>query len=194
MLTNNGKAFLYARNYDNNYNTSTGIALVNRGNSGVSYYYYNGNDNYSSQYTHMVESLMIVVGSGNTAAAATDYNLENAISDSNLQVVSRVSRNEQNHSSDYRTPIIMHSSVTYQNNSLTDSFIIKEVGLITYSPSTNNLNHPPRNIYDGSIDALSLYNATNPAETSGILLAREVLSTPVTIAPGETATFTITVA
>lgn len=192
MLTNNGKAFLYARNYDiyNNNENST-IKLKNVSGTEDTLLYAGSSNNYS-YYTCAAQSLVIVVGSGTNTPIASNYCLQNTISDSSLQVTDRSSRNYTIRNATYETPVIMHSSVTFLNTGI-DNHVVNEIGLFAWK-----VNYGVGTIY--SIYDNNSYSNEDRAKaypnTYGTLylLAREVLSTPVTIAPGETATFTITVA
>lgn len=200
MLTKNGKAFLYARNCDKINNLSTTCTMLNRDRSSDNLeYYYNGNS--TSEYTYAAQSLMIIVGSETTTPEVEDFNLKSLIIDNDLSVISRNSRNYETRSGTYINSPIMHATVTYQNTKSTSlgsegNFVVNEIGLIAYCP-THHLGGWTTSIFDDKDRTGDMHNdfyGVNPTQGYSFLLAREVLETPVVIAPGETATFTITVA
>lgn len=191
MLTNNGKAFLYARNYDGINNSNTQITLHNTEASPQSYSYIEGN-NYSF-YTCAVQSLIIVVGSSTVPPNVSDCNLKNPISDVNLQVVDRSCRNYSIREGSASSPIIMSASATYLNTK-NENWVINEIGLYTWIINYG-VSGGITSIYDNNQYSKFDWNKSLPGKYGTLfLLAREVLNNPVTIAPGETATFSITVA
>lgn len=203
MLTKNGKAFLYARNCDIAVNHDTKLKMLNKENNEneINYYIHTDSSN-ASDYTYLVQSLMIIVGTGGSITPTIeDYDLASPITDNNLSIVSRNSRNYEIKQGNYINSPIMHATVTYQNTNSTSlgsagNITINEVGLICWKP--------PYGAYGRTISIFAdkdyndtyrdAYYKPNPTTGTSYLLAREVLQTPVVIAPGETATFTITVA
>ena len=203
MLTKNGKAVLYARNsdQDNNHNTVIKLLNINNSSSGLSYYSRYGNGTHIAPYTYLVQSLLIIVGSGSTTPTIEDYNLANPINDNNLSVINRSSRNYETKQGNYINSPIMHSTVTYQNLNSTSlgsegNITVNEIGLIGWIPSSGAYGTTTSIFADKDYSTAysNAYYKPNPTTGISFLLAREVLETPVIIAPGETATFTITIA
>lgn len=203
MLTKNGKAVLYARNCDRDNNHDTLVKLLKTNNSSTTLSYYNryGSGTLVASYTYLVQSLLIIVGSGSTTPAIEDYNLANPINDNNLSVINRSSRNYETKQGDYTNSPIMHSTVTYQNLNPTSlgsegNITVNEIGLIGWIPPYGEYGMTTSIFADKDYNNTysNAYYKPNPTTGTSFLLAREVLETPVVIAPGETATFTITVA
>ena len=112
-------------------------------------------------YTYIFSSMTIVVGSGNTAPDVFDYAMDNQID--TLTVIASNGTNN-NSTGSYANNYIGVFSKTFENNTESD-IVVSEVGIM----SASNLGTP----YD-----------------KYFLLARDVIE-PVTIAPGETYTFTM---
>lgn len=115
---------------------------------------------------------MLILGSGTTEPSKGDYKLESWIPTSKLQYISsRQVCFVNNNDNPKRNPEYACQLVyTYQNVS-SDPITIGEIGLVNFCRFNKG-------------DGTAYY-------TSKLLLARNVLSNPVTIAPGESYTFTM---
>lgn len=185
ILTNNGKAFLYATtNTDGEqsiwnskvivrFSDDSGDLTIYKSKKAISFYY-----DMQNSYIGHINGLHIVVGSGTTTPAVTDLALNNEITSSSLVRINQSSRNKNNRTGTYEVPVIMSASCTFENTSQSEVFAINEIGLCTYP------------VADGADIPTSFTNYPH----YNILLAREVLNNPINIGPGETATFSITIA
>lgn len=165
MITNNGKALMFVSDwYEDNSNDPTYI--LQRTNGTVAEIKRNTTAlTKKLGYSSLASSLKIIVGTGTTAAAPTDYCLENEITSSNLKIICNDSRNKRNCNCTYTVGIIMEASVTLKNISLDDTIVIKEIGL-----------------------------AAEDDTGASYLLMREVLNSPyITLAPDESIALTLIV-
>ena len=170
MLTNTGKAFLYAGDYWTNKTPSrldypdwnTKYELLRTNNQAAIIERHTNKYPPEQNYNYLASSLEIIVGTGTTAPTVQDSQLENEITSINLQTVSKNSRNAEDADISKDNPIIMHAIKTYYNSSLINSITINEIGLIAK---------------DGFGYSYLLY--------------RDVLIDPIIILPNETATISI---
>lgn len=186
ILTNNGKAFLYATTYVSNDSaiSAGGQVIVRRSDDASDLILYKGAGTHATygvnnqSYQAHLNGLHISVGSGTTAPSITDIALNNEIVNSSFVRINQSSRNRDNRTGTYQVPVILTASCTFENTSQSDIFTVNEIGLCTYP------------VEGGQPIPTDFSNY--PAYS--ILLAREVLSNPIPIGPGETATFSITIA
>lgn len=116
----------------------------------------------------MCQPLIMILGDGTTAPTKLDYKLEHFIGSDKLRCTQKTYERNMDYTADSDTAIT--HSWTFQN--VTNSPItVKEVGLVYKTCESNSYDHH----YDE-------YNFT-------VLIAREVLSSPVTIAPNAKYTF-----
>ena len=173
MLTNNGKAFLFVSDYwdGSNAYTDTPILtttwnpqyeLLRTNNQTVIIERHTNKYPPEQSYNYLASSLEVVVGTGTTAANVNDYQLENEITSTNLQILSKSSKNKQDIYAPEAGVVIMQADKVYYNSSLINSITINEVGLIAK---------------DGFGYSYLLY--------------RDVLNTPIVILPNDSATISI---
>ena len=174
MITNNGKALCFCQDYNfyqyydyiqerNRQEADCNVKYTLQRTNGIAadiYKYGNGKMNYN----YLARNLEIVVGSDDTPAQVTDYQLGNEIISTDLKVTYTNSQNAMNPERDSTNPLILHSTKTFYNASLINNITIKEIGLIT------------KDGYGYSY-----------------LLLREVLENPIILAPDNTISLTITV-
>lgn len=119
---------------------------------------------YNNDLGATASSNSIKLGTGNTAPAATDYNLEEPASVQYLSVISGTP------SFDNNTKVMTRTITVSVQNQSEENITIKEWGVF------------------GSIRTLNYYSSN----LTQALLYREVLSTPVVLAPLQAATLTLT--
>ncbi len=177
MITNNGKALCFCKDYSfqiyKDYLTNKeycdvgcNVKYTLQRTNGIAADIYRNDDGSADpkmNYNYLASGLEIIIGSGDTVAKVTDYQLENEILSPNLKVLFKNSQNKVNASREYDNPLILQAVKTYYNSSLIDSITIKEIGLITK---------------DGF--------------GYSYLLMREVLSQPIVLGPDETITLSVT--
>lgn len=116
----------------------------------------------STQWSDTFATLALYAGTGNTPVTSSDYAITNP--NAGLTVVMRTNTfNENNKNPDPSQDYIGIFTVTYRNDTESD-ITVSEMGLI------------------GNFPNVSIWY---------VLAARELLETPITIAPGEAYTFTM---
>lgn len=157
--------------YTKNGLNALSIGFINDYNSYASRYFKNidGETWYlsssvASNLFQMTQNLRIVVGAGNTAPTTDDYILEDEITTGLTVVATGNSKGRQYFA--YDDYYIAYASATFRNDSDAD-IVVREVGIYTKPQSYS--------------------------EDNTILVAREVLSSPVTIHPQESYSFTLTI-
>lgn len=123
--------------------------------------YFNNYSNFINySYTENREGVVIYTGGGNTLPTESDYKLENPYTD-----VQMISLTGSTYNSTLYTVELYKTYTATLENKASVNRTISEVGLLIGLPSTSN-------------DKVKL------------LMAREILDTPITLEPGATKTFT----
>ena len=162
MLTNNGKAVCFISDYWEGHNPRYILCRTN----GQIATFERKTENFPAEmnFNYVCNNLEIINGSGTTAATVYEIKLENEITANHLRCLYKRSQNAVSCNRSYTSPLIMHATKTYYNNSKSEDIIINEIGLIT------------KDGYDFNY-----------------LLAREVLEEPIILSPNENITFTISI-
>lgn len=132
------------------------------------YKYMSGGTMVNNGNMQSIQPLIMILGDGTTAPTKLDYKLEHFIGSDKLQCTQKTYERNMIYTADSDTALT--HSWTFQNIT-NEPVTVKEVGLAFKTCESNSYDHH----YDE-------YNFT-------VLIAREVLSSPVTIAPNAKYTF-----
>ncbi len=201
MLTKNGKVFCYINNFNEDIKISSDgsedrcyvgpVASTDRNGDGSGYAvgvanYYRGNwkpnttsdDRSSVCLRQACKSFHIRFSTNSTYNNVdTNYWTSNPVDD--LSILFQGSYNHDYDEVSYINPVIMHATCTVKNN--------------TSSTRRINVIELWIRAYEWSGSKFTLEGGSNSNDRIWSKLAFQILTTPVTLNPGDTATFTITV-